>query len=625
MLKILLCMVGAILLLMNTASAQTDVRITGLSGIDDSEGVTHLIYPTEYRSLGLQTDSILFNYYIFNTQTDKEELLFHDYTIESTTALPPADVYGESVADYKFWGNDPRRFICAYNGIFGDAYSYISRYDMPYICLGTMPVKKLHVSSMDTNIVYACFDNLIMKSTNGGKAWPTEDNIHNVNLDFHYIQHSPFDDNIIFGYKNLSLYKSIDGGKTAYRLNFWMYINERTHFIFDKDQQHIYAVEERGINVSDNCGEPGSWKTIIDSNWENLYMVYDSLSGDIFFSLGKKLYKSTDHLSTYDLVHEFPEKIYGIYKKPGEEKIYVAFNSWIEEFNFQQSEVILRKSINKSLELFPLSVGNEWNYFVDGGSYDWSDSFTYGYKNKILSDTTTSDGLHYFKYLHNPSTFFANYNTCWLRVDSLNGKIYASFYPGENEVVFFNLLAHGDMYYEPEYFYDMYGLISAEVSDTLLWNKRREVKQYRYSSLGMYQRILCQGIGMISQYDGYDFGHAIHYFRGCVINNVVYGDTVLVKVKDSIHNLPDEFSLMQNYPNPFNPATVISYQLPVVSKVNLRIYDILGREVAILVNEEKPAGTYEVKFNGSQLSSGVYIYQLRAGTFVSSKKFILTK
>lgn len=71
---------------------------------------------------------------------------------------------------------------------------------------------------------------------------------------------------------------------------------------------------------------------------------------------------------------------------------------------------------------------------------------------------------------------------------------------------------------------------------------------------------------------------------------------------------PQSFSLQQNYPNPFNPATMISYSIPKTSQVTLKVYDILGRELATLVNEQKPAGSYEIKFDASQLASGTYIY-----------------
>ena len=88
---------------------------------------------------------------------------------------------------------------------------------------------------------------------------------------------------------------------------------------------------------------------------------------------------------------------------------------------------------------------------------------------------------------------------------------------------------------------------------------------------------------------------------------------------------PSEFVLYQNYPNPFNPLTTIRYEIPQTGFVTIRVYDILGREVAALVNEEKPAGSYEVIFNASQLSSGVYFYRIKTEEFVQTKKLILMK
>ncbi len=89
--------------------------------------------------------------------------------------------------------------------------------------------------------------------------------------------------------------------------------------------------------------------------------------------------------------------------------------------------------------------------------------------------------------------------------------------------------------------------------------------------------------------------------------------------------LPYNYSLSQNYPNPFNPTTKISWQSPISSWQTLKIYDMLGNEVAILVNEYRPAGNYEVEFSGSDLPSGVYFYQLKAGSFIQTKKMILLK
>ncbi len=89
--------------------------------------------------------------------------------------------------------------------------------------------------------------------------------------------------------------------------------------------------------------------------------------------------------------------------------------------------------------------------------------------------------------------------------------------------------------------------------------------------------------------------------------------------------LPDKFSLSQNYPNPFNPATTIKFSIAASSLVTIKVYDVLGNEIASLVNEEKPAGNYQVIFDSSNLPSGVYFYQLQADSFVETKKMILLK
>jgi len=90
-------------------------------------------------------------------------------------------------------------------------------------------------------------------------------------------------------------------------------------------------------------------------------------------------------------------------------------------------------------------------------------------------------------------------------------------------------------------------------------------------------------------------------------------------------SLPGEFSLSQNYPNPFNPTTSIEYRVGSIKKVTLKVYDVLGNQVAALVDEEKEPGVYEVEFNPGNLSSGVYYYRFKAGDFVETKKMIFIK
>ncbi len=99
---------------------------------------------------------------------------------------------------------------------------------------------------------------------------------------------------------------------------------------------------------------------------------------------------------------------------------------------------------------------------------------------------------------------------------------------------------------------------------------------------------------------------------------------LLVGVSD-VPGIPTAFALEQNYPNPFNPSTVVTYRVPILSNVRLAVYDILGREVALLVNEKKSPGSYEVKFDAQNLSSGIYLYRLEAGDVSQTRKLMVLR
>jgi hypothetical protein len=124
-----------------------------------------------------------------------------------------------------------------------------------------------------------------------------------------------------------------------------------------------------------------------------------------------------------------------------------------------------------------------------------------------------------------------------------------------------------------------------------------------------------------------------HYNNG--LSGLLYGGASLTKAEsdnsngnnstNSLSGKPEKFGLNQNYPNPFNPSTRIRYSVPELSNVSVKVYDMLGKEVMTLVNQEQSAGYYEVNFDGSRLASGTYIYQLRTNNFVETKKMLLIK
>jgi hypothetical protein len=110
-----------------------------------------------------------------------------------------------------------------------------------------------------------------------------------------------------------------------------------------------------------------------------------------------------------------------------------------------------------------------------------------------------------------------------------------------------------------------------------------------------------------------------------VMNNVLnfFGD--LTDVSDNINQIPQKYVLYQNYPNPFNPNTKISWQMPEAGFVTIVIYDVLGRQIKILVNEYKQPGIHEITFNADELSSGVYYYQLKTDNYTSTNKMMVMK
>jgi hypothetical protein len=162
----------------------------------------------------------------------------------------------------------------------------------------------------------------------------------------------------------------------------------------------------------------------------------------------------------------------------------------------------------------------------------------------------------------------------------------------------------------------------------------QRLQNYKIAKLQNWQRIgFVEGNGTTTLTHSYSYtdknlSPGKYYYRLKQIDfdgSYEYSKEVEVNV-----TAPTKFSLEQNYPNPFNPVTTIKYSVPEVGIsfmkfISLKIYNALGEEVATLINEEKPAGSYTVKFDGSNLPSGVYIYRLTAGSYSAAKKLILLK
>jgi len=146
------------------------------------------------------------------------------------------------------------------------------------------------------------------------------------------------------------------------------------------------------------------------------------------------------------------------------------------------------------------------------------------------------------------------------------------------------------------------------------------------SSYGNIQ--YCEGIGVTYFASGYQNSYtSTSIIKGCIVNGVPYGNISPLMITQLSSDVPDNYSLTQNYPNPFNPSTRINYELKISNYVTLKVFDLLGKEVASLVNEKQTAGSYAVDFNSAEynIPSGIYFYTLNAGEFKETRKMLLIK
>ena len=158
--------------------------------------------------------------------------------------------------------------------------------------------------------------------------------------------------------------------------------------------------------------------------------------------------------------------------------------------------------------------------------------------------------------------------------------------------------------------------------NNMMFEIERRKEQFRFGLIGFVE-----GNGTTTESQEYSFVDrdvttGKYYYR---LKQIDFDGTFEYSSEVEIDAAPVSFCLDQNYPNPFNPSTKITYSIPHKSFVFLKVFDQLGSKVAELVQEEREAGRYEIDFNASDLSSGVYFYKIQAGDFVETKKMILLR
>ena len=358
-----------------------------------------------------------------------------------------------------------------------------------------------------------------------------------INDTLKFLSLNPFDDNTLFLENDYGfLYRSTDAGNTFNLVDLLNQPAHSTSFIYDPDQLHIYRLfSNKTLRVSPNNGEPFSWQTKYSSDPRNFYSNDESISGTIYLADKKNIFVSTDYGDNFSLYKTLERNIVGIYKKPNTNKLYAATKYKIYEITPDTIQVIKSLPIPEEvLNFYPLSIGNKWVY--DKVTVEHNPYPNYYHSiivKEVLGDTIASNGKHYYK---------VNDETIWEssvleRVDSIEGKVYRYYEDPslpENEYLAYDLLAEvGDTInsFRQGFNAVMFTTIFAE-STFNKWGMTKPKKVFEEYTLHPPVFSITQNIGIDSIYSYFDFGDTWITLKGCVIDGVVYGDTLTVGVED---------------------------------------------------------------------------------------------
>jgi hypothetical protein len=291
----------------------------------------------------------------------------------------------------------------------------------------------------------------------------------------------------------------------------------------------------------------------------------------------------------------------------------------------------LQSADTNSTKFLPLKIGNVWTYVRTGG---WPPNNPPVYFKSVVQRDSVFAGHKYYYLTRIEYLSPANGQDGWFRIDSAKGVL-----------IRFGVGLCSQTSYEN------IDSISSQVNDLSLiclndtLHKRRlnmVTSNVRWGVWCLDKSFNWNGgpagrVRQYSQYFGLSFsGYGetnplVYNLRGCIIDGVLYGDTnTFLGINQIGNEVPEEFSLSQNYPNPFNPTTRFGFRIADFGLVRLTLFDVLGKEVSVLVNQQLSPGTYEVDFDGTNLPSGVYYYRLDASaslgiTYTETRKMVLIR
>lgn len=283
----------------------------------------------------------------------------------------------------------------------------------------------------------------------------------------------------------------------------------------------------------------------------------------------------------------------------------------------------------------PLQVGNVWVYYYN---YTAPSTGGNGYEKYKITGITEINGKYFYTFtlerrvISGPAICDSRIYSApfQLRLDSASGNLYKTTNCGQNfEGVVDSLRAK--IFDSARVCGNFQGNISncIDTSNITIFGQSRKSKSFRVSGFeGQNLNEYTEGIGLSHFIYSQLMSQCRLYLVGCYVNGLFLGDTTLfVGIVRTSTEIPENFSLSQNYPNPFNPTTKIKFAISStsVAQTFLYVYDVLGHEVAVLVNQQLQPGSYETDWDASAYPSGVYYYKLESGSYTETKKMVLIK
>ena len=534
-------------------------------------------------------------------------------------------IYTRSVQDFEFFPDDTTSFINCGFGMMPDNIAFVA-YNDSSVAGFQSPFYYVDISRQNPLRTYAG-DGMLNRSFDGGLTYP-EDSV----LNFDMISVSDFNDNEIFGKDEQGrLIKSFDGGRTSIIVDdipLYANLNFHPRLFYDPDQAHIYRINASNYayNLYTSADNGNSYTWMLKKQYPEPFVFTNdpSQSGTCYLAFYYHLYKSADFAENFAPFYQFNERVMGIYPKPGTEALYVATQYHL--YKLEDDTLTTLKEIPPDpglVNYYPLEIGNRWVY--NGFIRIYPETEYYQFIREVAGEAIKPNQKKYFMI----EEFFAGSTskmTYYERIDSVNARVYRynedSVQNGQEYLIEDLRAEAGDSV--NSYRFDMSPYTVIYSADTTFYQVGTHYKRYNSEFLMGYTYDLVKEFGITRVYNTFDFGSDDRTLKGAIINGVLFGDTTVTGINDEINSI-NSFSLSQNYPNPFNPVTAIRYSIGKPGRVILKVFDVLGKELTTLINEEKPSGNYSVNFDGSKLASGIYYYQMKAGEFYDHQKMYLVE